>query len=108
MVRWMVVLLVSMLYISPVHASLNRKERPPANKPGSIKPLFSWSALVGKNDEYRITANTEVLLDGRPCRYDRVPDGARIILLETVTNKSKEISRIHFRSPRRPSSSTAK
>ena len=108
MIRWMMILLVSLLSLSPAHASLDRKERPAGNKLLSIKSLFSLSAASPKDDEFRITEKTEVLLDGRPCRYERIPNGATIILLEIVTNESKEIARIHFRSPRRSASSTSK
>ncbi|HEY7309253.1 MAG TPA: hypothetical protein VH643_07860 [Gemmataceae bacterium] len=48
------------------------------------------------DDEFRITATTEVLLNGRPCRYEDVPDRATILHLETATNESKEILTIHF------------
>lgn len=102
MIRWLTILLVWLLCLSSARASLERKEhRAP------VKSLFSLSASAAKNDDFRITASTEVLLDGRPCRYEKVPDGATIVLLETITNESKEISRIHFRSPKRPSSSGA-
>lgn len=106
MIRCLTTLLVSMLFLSPLHASLDRRERPAGNKAISLKALSFLSDRAAKNDEFRITAGTEVLLDGKPCRYNQVPDGATIVLLETVTNESKEISRIHFRSPKRSSSST--
>lgn len=99
MIRWMTILLVWMLCFSSARASLERKEhRAP------VKSLLSLSTNAAKNDEFRITASTEVLLDGRPCRYEKIPDGATIVLLETTTNESKEISRIHFRSPKRSAS----
>jgi hypothetical protein len=100
MIRWMLVLLVSLLCLSPVHASLARKKHPSIDKSiptKAVSPLPAASA----NDEFRITSATEVLLDGRPCRYEQVPNNAVIILLETTSNESKEIARIHFRTPRR-------
>lgn len=106
MIRCLATLFVSLLYLSPIHASLDRRERPAGDRPIPFKSLSFLAARAAKNDEFRITADTEVLLDGRPCRYDQVPDGATIVLLETVTNESKEISRIHFRSAKRSSSST--
>jgi hypothetical protein len=105
MIRWMTILLVSLFYFSPACASLERKECP-KNELIPIKSLLS--SVAATNDEFRITEKTEVLLDGRPCRYEQVPEGAVIVLLETVSNESKEIARIHFRSPRQPASSTAK
>lgn len=106
--RWTPALFLSLLYVSSSHASLDRRERLAEHKTIPIKSLLSFCAASANNDEFRVTEKTEVLLDGRPCRYEKIPDGARIVLLETVTNESKEISRIHFRSPRRPASSTSK
>jgi hypothetical protein len=104
-IRWMTVLLVSLLYFSPVRASLGRKQRPAVDKHIPIKTVASLPA-ASANDEFRITPATEVLLDGRPCRYEQVPDSAIIILLETVTNENKEIARIHFRTSLRKAPST--
>lgn len=100
MMRSTLVLLVSLLSLSPVRASLEGKERPWADKRGSI-PAVRSIAAASASDEYRITAATEVLLDGRRCRYDQIPNNAIITLLETASNESKEIARIHFRTPRR-------
>jgi len=108
MIRWMTVLFVSLFYFSPLHASLDRKERPAGNNLISAKSSSCLSTAAAKDDAFRITEKTEVLLDGRPCRYDQVPDGALILLLEIVSNESKEIARIHFRSPRRSASSVSK
>lgn len=105
MIRWMLLLLVTTLSFSPVEASLGRKARPPIDQGIPIKTVASLSAVSG-SDEFRITAATEVRLDGRSCRYEEVPNSATIILLETASTESKEIVRIHFRSSRRPASPT--
>jgi hypothetical protein len=47
-------------------------------------------------DGFVITAQTEVLLDGRPCRYDDVPDGAAIVQLEVAAD-GKTVLKVHFR-----------
>ena len=60
------------------------------------------------NREYRLTEKTEVLLNGRPCRYEDVPDGATIILLETVSNEDREIVRLHFETSPSAGDSTRK
>ena len=101
-------LFVTLMYLSSVHASLDRKERPEENRFIPLKSILSFTTASAEKDEFRITEKTEVLLDGRPCRYEQIPEGATIVLLETVTNESKEISRIHFRSQRRPASTTSK
>lgn len=108
MIRWVATLSVSLLFLSAASASLDRKERPADPSLIPLKSLLSSPANPDSKDEYRVTDKTEVLLDGRPCRYEQIPNSATIILLETVTNESKEISRIHFRSGRRPTSPTSK
>jgi len=47
--------------------------------------------------DFQITEETEVLLDGKACRYDQVPSGSVITNLEVTADK-KVILRIHFRS----------
>lgn len=106
MIRWMLVLLVSLLSLSSVQASLGRKARPAVDKSIPLKSVASLPA-ASSNGEFQITPTTEVLLDGHPCRYEQIPDSAIITLLEIATNESKEIVRIHFRSSRRPVSPTA-
>jgi hypothetical protein len=101
-------LLLALIQFSSVHASLENRERSSEHKFLPLKSILSLSASSPQNDEFRITQQTEVLLDGRPCRYEQIPEGATIILLETVTNESKEISRIHFRSPRRTAAPASK
>jgi hypothetical protein len=106
--RWIAPLFVSSLVLSSASASLDRRE--PTALTGRIphRAILSSSGPVEKNDEYRITQDTEVLLDGRPCRFEQVPKDATIVLLETITNESKEISRIHFRSARRTKAPVSK
>jgi hypothetical protein len=106
MMRWVLVLLASVTILTPATASLSRKQRPDVPKnlpPTALKPL----APTPKNDEFRLTAATEVLLNGRPCRYEDVPDGATILLLETATNESKDILKIHFQTGSRGAASDA-
>ncbi len=108
MMRWSATFLVSLLSISSVSASLDRRDRPARNGLLPLNAVLAYSAPAAKSDEYRITENTEVLLDGRPSRFEQIPKDATIVLLETVTNESKEISRIHFRSARRTKSPISK
>jgi hypothetical protein len=49
--------------------------------------------------ELELTANAEVRLDGRACKYDDVPLGAEVIYLELGPDR-KSILKIHFRSKR--------
>ena len=48
--------------------------------------------------EFHITAQTEVKLDGRPCKYEEVPKDAVIIHLEVESSSNQAILKIHFRS----------
>lgn len=103
MMRGSLILVLSLISVVPASASLGRKERPDLSRFLSSRPLLSVTPATG--EDFRITAETEVLLDGQPCPYDRIPNGATIILLETATNLSKEIVKIHFRTPNRSPSS---
>ena len=106
--RWLATLFAPLLFLSPAAASLDNRERPAGSSAILLKLRLSHPSYSGKNDEYRITKKTEVLLDGCPCRYEQIPNNAIITLLETTTNESKEITRIHFRSARRPTAPTSK
>lgn len=106
MMRWVLVFLASATILSPATATLSRKQRPDVRKNLPPKIIESF-ARVPASDDFRVTAKTEVLLNGRPCRYEEVPDGATILLLETATNESKEILKIHFQTGSRGASSKA-
>src|SRR5262249_19695939 len=47
-------------------------------------------------EEFKFTEQTEVTLDGRPCRYKDVPAGASILLIELAPDRTT-ILRIHVR-----------
>lgn len=49
-------------------------------------------------DEWVVTEQTEVKLDGKPCALADVPPGAEIVLLE-VDSKQRVVKKLHFRSP---------
>jgi hypothetical protein len=50
-----------------------------------------------RNDEYQVTSQTEVFVDGRSCRYADVPHGAAIVNME-VSSDDRTVLTIHFRS----------
>jgi hypothetical protein len=96
MLRSLSPLCIVLLTLSSTTASFERKLPHAMMKEiplGSVRSV----PTVAANDDFRITAATEVLLDGHPCPYARIPNNATIILLETTTNESKQIVRIHFR-----------
>ncbi len=96
MLRCALGLLLTLAGISSATASVNHKQALSTEKNIPLRSVRSLPA-AGDLDTFRITKATEVLLDGRPTSYERIPKSATIILLETTTNESKEISRIHFR-----------
>jgi hypothetical protein len=106
MLRSLSPLVLVVLILSSATASFERKL---PHGLGKEIPLASVRSLTtaAANDEYRISPATEVLLDGRPCPYSAIPNTATIILLETMTNESKEIARIHFRTGSRPASAAS-
>jgi hypothetical protein len=52
--------------------------------------------LDGQKDEYRITDQTEVVLDGRACKYRDVPNNAAIVKMEVAGDK-RTVVKICFR-----------
>jgi hypothetical protein len=59
--------------------------------------LVPSATARGPAEEYTVSDQTEVKLDGRPCAYKDVPRGASILRIELAADR-KTILRIHFRS----------
>jgi len=59
--------------------------------------ILAQAAAQAADAPYVMTDRTEVLLDGKPCKYENVPANARIVRMETAADK-KTVLRIHFRS----------
>jgi hypothetical protein len=58
------------------------------------------SAVRASQPQFQVTEQTEVLLDGKPCRYAEVPATAVIIKMEVAEDK-KTVLKVHFRSRKR-------
>jgi hypothetical protein len=43
-----------------------------------------------------VTDRTEILLDGKPCKYEAIPATASIVRMEVAADK-KTVLKIHFR-----------
>jgi hypothetical protein len=54
------------------------------------------AAARATNSQFVVTDRTEILLNGKPCRYEEVPDNARIVRME-VAPDNKTVLTIHFR-----------
>jgi hypothetical protein len=70
--------------------------------PGKATPTQSAASSLdtparGQKEKFQLTEQTEVFLDGRPCRYQDVPSGASIAKMEVAADK-KTILMIHFHS----------
>jgi hypothetical protein len=54
---------------------------------------------AARDDGLEINDDTEILLDGKPCKYEDVPAGAEIVLL-AVARDGRTVLKIHFRAVR--------
>jgi hypothetical protein len=78
--------------------------------PATVSPRHHESMLAGKSvpsglvqalaaggpkDEYTMTEQTEVLLDGKACKYADVPNDAQITLMEV--SKDRVVLKVYFR-----------
>jgi hypothetical protein len=73
----------------------NRALLPPGSSlsPGKMPEL---AATRGPTGPFLLTDQTEVLLDGRPCRYQDVPAGASIVGMDVAADK-RTVLKVHFR-----------
>ena len=53
--------------------------------------------VVETRSDFVVTKATQVLLDGKPCRYEEIPARATIIRMEVAAD-GKTVLKIHFRS----------
>jgi hypothetical protein len=96
MLRYSLALIVLLNCLSVVSAMFT----PQASNLRQVKDLSSEFRQVARVPEQKrelvITAETQIQVNGRPCRLDEVPAGAEIILLDVGAN-STVIRKIHFR-----------
>jgi hypothetical protein len=107
MARVTLVLLSLFCFLSPASASLTphpdsavRGREVPASLVQSLPPGLAQAAVApSPKDQYQITEQTEVTLDGRACRYADVPGSAGILKMEVAADGTT-VLKIHFRSRR--------
>ncbi|HEY7312341.1 MAG TPA: hypothetical protein VH643_23455 [Gemmataceae bacterium] len=107
MTRLILTLVAWISLVPVVSASLTpRKERRPFGE--VVRPILSPKLsvegpeqAVGRetDPEFLVTDRTEILLDGKPCKYEEVPGHARIVKMEVAADK-KTVRKIHFRTRR--------
>jgi hypothetical protein len=54
------------------------------------------TARPAAKSEYVVTEGTEILLNGRPCKYEDVPARASIVRMELAAD-NKTVLKVHFR-----------
>ncbi len=100
MIRLTLALAAFISLVSVASASLTpRKERPllGAEVPRvQAAKVAAEAAGHGAASEFMVTEQTEVLLDGKACRYQDVPQQATILRMEVAPDR-KTVLRIHFR-----------
>jgi hypothetical protein len=71
---------------------------------GATVPASALRVIEARAEasDYVVTEETEVLLDGKPCRYKDVPDNATISRMELAAD-NKTVLKIHFRVVTSPS-----
>jgi len=95
MIRWIPVMLVSLCFVSAVAAAPSQKDNAkPAEAPRAEKPD---EVSLEENDQFNLTRDTDVRLDGEPIAYDDVPDSAIIMKMEVAPDR-RTIVRVFFRS----------
>jgi hypothetical protein len=107
MIRLTLALAIGMSFVSGVSASLAPPREP--LRFGKVLPAAQASKLPAgprmeesepsTTPEFLLTAQTEVLLNGKPCKYELIPGHARIVLLELAAD-NKTVRKIHFRTGR--------
>lgn len=91
--------LVTTAMTSPARSNDTRtlgRELPPSVVRAISPEIFKSASGTGQKEEFRITYETEIVLDGRPCKYRDVPSNAVILKMEVGTDK-KTVLKIHFR-----------
>jgi hypothetical protein len=105
MIRLTLTLAVWMVLVPVASASVTpRSERPAYDNPAlrnlAVKPrgevLRSLPAKETTQD-FTLTEQTEVLLDGKPCRFQDLPAQATIVGMEVAADR-KTVLKVRFRS----------
>jgi hypothetical protein len=73
-----------------------RSEVPPAQAARLSALAREQAAAPEAPSEFVMTEQTEVLLNGKPCKYAEVPGHARIVRMELGAD-NKTVLKIHFR-----------
>ncbi len=97
MFRWTLVTVVSLSFLTSLAAAPTppKDSTKPTEKPAKIEKADEVS--LEENDQFNLTKEAEIRLDGRPVQYSDVPDSAVIVNMQVAPDR-RTIVRIHFRS----------
>jgi len=96
-IAWLSCFSVATASLSPPRKSPLFGKEASSTLAAKIPPLLvKQVATQGGEPEFAVTAQTEVLLDGKPCAYSDVPANASILRMDVATDR-KTIVTIHFR-----------
>jgi len=104
MLRLTTALAVWIVLGSVASATLTPRKERLLRDPAPLSPPASYvaretpaaSAGPATASEFSVNKRTEILLDGKPCRYEDVPEQASIQRMEVAPDR-KTVLRIHFR-----------
>jgi hypothetical protein len=104
MTRLTLVLAAWMSLVSVTSASLTPRKESPALRE-EISRVRATNLLArapeqvagqGPGSEFVLTNETEILLNGKPCKYEAVPKHASIVRMEVAEDR-RTVLKIHFR-----------
>jgi hypothetical protein len=87
---------LSALALEQVAGRGTRSGGPPAQAAGLSALARQQAAGPEARSEFVMTDQTEVLLNGKPCKYAEVPGHASIVRMELAAD-NKTVLKIHFR-----------
>ena len=92
---------ISLGSFAPASVSVGKKpsgvvnEVLPQRGSGLLDRLHRQATVGSAKAEFAVTEQTEILLNGQPCKYAQVPDHARIVHMEVAADK-RTVLRIEF------------
>jgi hypothetical protein len=99
---WMSLVCVATASLEPRKQSLS--PRADVWEPQTVRTVAKVSSQPSparaSRAQFQVTDQTEVLLDGKPCRYAEVPATAVIIKMEVAEDKTT-VLKVYFRSRKR-------
>jgi hypothetical protein len=94
---WMSLVSVVSASLTPrMESSLLGKEVRPISSPKLSVDALEQAVARETPSEFVVTDRTEILLNGQPCKYEKIPGHASIIKMEVAADK-KTVRKIHFR-----------